>query len=67
MRKTFHAMALGLGLALSLSACQKQQHVAAQQAAVVQRPANPDDVAGWQQYLGQLVQDNRQGVTTDSP
>ncbi len=67
MRKTFHAIALGLGLALSLSACHKQQQVSVQQAAVVQRPVNPDDVAGWQQYLGQLVQDNMQGVTTDSP
>ena len=67
MRKTYYAVALGLGLALSLSACHKKQEAATQQVAAVQRPSNPNDVAGWQQYLGQLVQNNMQGVTSSSP
>ncbi len=67
MRKTVHAMVLGLGLALSLSACHKKQEAATQQTAAVQRPSNPNDAKAWQNYLVYVVQNNMQGVNTNSP
>lgn len=67
MRKILITTALVLGAALTLGGCHKAEQTTTQQVATVQRPTDPNDTKGWQAYLVQVVQQNMQGVTTNSP
>lgn len=67
MRKILIVAALGLGMALSLSACHDKQAAVTQQVATVQKPTSANDIQGWGVYLKQVVQDNMQGVSSNSP
>lgn len=68
MRKFALAATLAVLGAASLSACNKQDN---QQATVQQakatKPTNPDDSKAWNEYLGQIVQSNMQGMTAERP
>jgi hypothetical protein len=66
------AAALALAGALALSACGNhdddgQQAAQAQAPQKLTKPSNPDDKAAWSAYLGQIVQQNMQGMTADRP
>lgn len=67
MRKILITTALALVAALTLGGCHKTEQAATQQVATVQRPTDPNDTKGWQNYLVQIVQQNMQGVTSNSP
>ena len=73
MRKFALVMAVALAATLSLSACNKQdddQQAAAGQPAQAQqapKPTDPNDTKGWNDYLGDLVQKNLQGMTASQP
>jgi hypothetical protein len=70
MRKLILVAVLGLTAALILSACGKQQddqQAAAQQVQKVSKPSSPSDTKGWNAYLGQLVQNNLQGMSAPQP
>ncbi|NUO72474.1 MAG: hypothetical protein HOQ10_07140 [Frateuria sp.] len=68
MRKFLIAATLAVAGTLALSACNKQEdnQQAAQQAAVP-KPTNPSDAQAWNAYLGQIVQNNMQGMTAERP
>lgn len=69
MRKFALAATLALAGMLLLSACNKQedsQQNAGQQAAAT-KPTDPNDSKAWNSYLGQIVQQNMQGMTADRP
>ena len=70
MRKYVFAATLALSGALLLAACGQQEN-GEQQAVVapkeVSKPADLNDKQGWNAYLGQLVQQNLEGMTVDRP
>jgi hypothetical protein len=71
MRKlTLVATALALTGCLALSACNNssdnQQQVAAQPQKLT-KPTDPNDTKAWNAYLGQIVQQNMQGMTAPQP
>ncbi|MGY3039554.1 putative small secreted protein [Rhodanobacter sp. TND4EL1] len=70
MRKFALIAALALTASLALSACGK--HEDAQQAGPqatqqATKPTDPNDVKAWNAYLGQIVQNNMQGMKADRP
>ncbi|GLQ50133.1 hypothetical protein ACFFJT_11500 [Dyella flava] len=71
MRKlTFIATALALTGCLALTACNNQSGDNQQQAAQpqkVSKPTDPNDSKGWNAYLGQIVQNNMQGMSAPQP
>jgi hypothetical protein len=72
MRKlTLVATALALTGCLALSACNKQdndnQQQATQQTQQVTKPTDPNDSKGWNAYLGQIMQNNMQGMSAPQP
>ena len=69
MRKFALIAAVALAAALTLSACGKQEddQQAAPQVQKVAKPTSPTDSKGWNAYLGQLVQNNMQGMTASQP
>jgi hypothetical protein len=68
MRKYLIAATLAMAGTLALSACNKQEdnQQATQQAAAA-KPTNPNDAQAWNAYLGQIVQNNMQGMTAERP
>lgn len=70
MRKIVLIAALALTAALTLSACgKKEADQQAGQPATQQltKPTSPTDTKGWNAYLGQLVQNNLQGMKASQP
>jgi len=69
MRKFALMAAVALTAALTLGACGKQQddQQGAQQAQKTTKPTSPTDSKGWNAYLGQLVQNNMQGMSASQP
>ncbi|GAB2566459.1 hypothetical protein ISP15_13300 [Dyella jejuensis] len=71
MRKfTLVATALALTGCLALSACNKDQQGDGQQQAKqaqVTKPTDPNDSKAWGAYLGQIVQQNMQGMSAPQP
>ena len=69
MRKFALIAAVALTAALTLSACGKQEddQQAAPKAQQVAKPTSPTDSKAWSAYLGQLVQNNMQGMTASQP
>lgn len=70
MRKFALIAALVLTAAMTLSACGKKQadQQASQQATQqLTKPTSPTDTKGWNAYLGQLVQNNLQGMKASQP
>ena len=69
MRKFLLAATLALAGTLVLSACNKQddsQQAAPQQAAAT-KPTDPNNAQAWNAYLGQIVQNNMQGMSAERP
>jgi hypothetical protein len=68
MRKFLIAATFALAASLALSACNKQEdnQQATQQAAAT-KPTDPNDGQAWNAYLGQIVQNNMQGMTAERP
>jgi len=69
MRKFILIAAIALTAAVSLSACNKAPD-ATQAPAVAQqapKPTDMNDAKGWNDYLGDLVQKNLQGMTAGQP
>lgn len=62
------AIALG---SLALTGCNKggdeNANQATEQTAKVSKPTDPNDSKAWNAYLGQIVQQNMQGMTADRP
>lgn len=69
MRKFLFAASLALASVLLLSACNKQDDSQqnAGQTAKATKPTDPNDTKAWNAYLGQIVQQNMQGMTADRP
>lgn len=69
MRKFLLAATLALAGTLVLSACNKQDDNAqsTQQTAAATKPTDPNDTKAWSAYLGQIVQNNMQGMTAERP
>ena len=68
MRKFALIAAVALAACLTLSACNKQQDdQQVQQAQQAPKPTDPNDSKGWNNYLGQIVQKNMQGMTASQP
>jgi hypothetical protein len=69
MRKLLLAATLALASVLLLSACNKQDdnQQNAGQTAKATKPTDPNDTKAWNAYLGQIVQQNMQGMTADRP
>ncbi|WP_158882046.1 hypothetical protein [Rhodanobacter sp. L36] len=72
MRKFALIAAIALTSGLALSGCGKhdngQQDADAPQAAqAVTKPTDPNDNKGWNNYLGQIVQKNMQGMKASQP
>ena len=70
MRKIVLIAALALTAALALSGCGKKEadQQASQQATQqLTKPTNPTDTKAWNAYLGQLVQNNLQGMQASQP
>ena len=69
MRKFALIAAVALAAALTLSACGKQEddQQAAPQVQKATKPTSPTDSKAWSAYLGQLVQNNMQGMTASQP
>lgn len=68
MRKLALAATLAVLGAVSMSAC--SNHDDTQQTAQTQKltkPTNPDDAQAWNAYLGQIVQNNMQGMSANRP
>ncbi|MCX7513111.1 hypothetical protein [Frateuria sp. STR12] len=68
MRKFLIAATFALAGTLALSACNKQDdsQQTTQQAAAT-KPTDPNDAQAWNAYLGQIVQNNMQGMTAERP
>ncbi|MET4570850.1 hypothetical protein [Rhodanobacter soli] len=70
MRKFAHIAVVALAASLALSACGKHEagqqdgQQASQQAT---KPTDPNDTKAWNAYLGQIVQNNMQGMKADRP
>ena len=69
MRKFALIAAVALAACLTLSACNKSEddQQAYQQAQQAPKPTDPNDSKGWNNYLGQIVQKNMQGMTASQP
>lgn len=70
MRKFALVAAVALTAALSLSACGKKQddqQAGQPQAQAATKPTSLADHKGWNAYLGQLVQNNMQGMSAPQP
>ncbi|UGB38754.1 hypothetical protein [Frateuria soli] len=68
MRKFLIAATFALAGTLALSACNKQEdNQQATQQAAAPKPTNPNDAQAWNAYLGQIVQNNMQGMTAERP
>ena len=69
MRKFASAATFALASVLLLSACNKQDdsQQATEQQAKATKPTDPNDTKAWNAYLGQIVQQNMQGMTADRP
>jgi hypothetical protein len=68
MRKFLIAATFALAGSLALSACNKQEdNQQATQQAAAPKPTNPNDTQAWNAYLGQIVQNNMQGMTAERP
>jgi hypothetical protein len=69
MRKFLIVATLALAGTLALSACNKQDDNQQdnQQQAAATKPTNPNDAQAWNAYLGQIVQNNMQGMTAERP
>ena len=70
MRKIVLIAALALTAALALSGCGKKEadQQASQQATQqLTKPTSPTDTKAWNAYLGQLVQNNLQGMQASQP
>jgi len=68
MRKFLIAATFALAGSLALSACNNQDdsQQTTQQAAAP-KPTDPNDAQAWNAYLGQIVQNNMQGMTAERP
>ena len=68
MRKFLIAATLALAGTLALSACNQQgDNQATTQQAAVPKPTDPNNAQAWNAYLGQIVQNNMQGMTAERP
>ena len=70
MRKFALIAGIALTATLLLSACNKQQDdqaAAPQQVQQATKPTNLSDTKAWNTYLGQIVQQNMQGMTASQP
>jgi hypothetical protein len=68
MRKFLIAATFALAGSLALSACNKQDEgQQTTQQATAPKPTNPNDAQAWNAYLGQIVQNNMQGMTAERP
>ena len=68
MRKFLIAATLALAGTLALSACNQQgDNQANTQQAAVPKPTDPNNAQAWNSYLGQIVQNNMQGMKADRP
>ena len=71
MRTIFATIALVCAATFALSACDQQdkskQTQVEQAPAVVAKPTDPNDKAGWKKYLQATVLANMQGVKTNHP
>ncbi len=70
MRKIVLIAALALTAALALSGCGKKaadQQASQQATQQLTKPTNPTDTKAWNAYLGQLVQNNLQGMQASQP
>ena len=70
MRKFALFAAVALTASLALSACGKHedsQQADQQTSQQATKPTDPNDVKAWNAYLGQIVQNNMQGMKADRP
>ncbi|WP_049622643.1 hypothetical protein [Frateuria defendens] len=69
MRKFIFAASLAVSGALLLGACSQQDESqqASTQVQKAAKPTDPNDTKAWNAYLGQIVQQNMQGMTADRP
>ncbi len=70
MRKFALIAAVALTASLALSACGKHedsQQADQQTSQQATKPTDPNDVKAWNAYLGQIVQNNMQGMKADRP
>jgi hypothetical protein len=69
MRKFILVAAVALTASLALSACNKNsdQQAAQQTTQQAPKPTDPNDAKAWNAYLGQIVQNNMQGMTANQP
>lgn len=69
MRKFALIAVIALTAAVALSACGKKDdgQQDTQKQAQATKPTNPDDTQAWNAYLGQIVQNNMQGMTASNP
>lgn len=70
MRKFALIAAVALIASLALSACGKHedsQQADQQTSQKATRPTDPNDTKAWNAYLGQIVQNNMQGMKADRP
>jgi len=68
MRKFLIAATFALAGSLVLSGCNKQEdNQQTTQQATATKPSDPNDAQAWNAYLGQIVQNNMQGMTAERP
>ncbi len=69
MRKFALIAVIALTATLALSACGKHEDAQqdTQKQAQVTKPTDPNDNQAWNAYLGQIVQNNMQGMTAPNP
>lgn len=69
MRKFALIAVIALTAAVALSACGKKDDAQqdTQKQAQATKPSNPNDAQAWNAYLGQIVQNNMQGMTASNP
>ncbi len=69
MRKFVLIAVVALTACLTLGACSKHEddQQTAQQVQQAPKPTDPGDTKGWNAYLGQLVQNNLQGMKATQP
>jgi hypothetical protein len=69
MRKFALIAVIALTAVVALSACGKHEDAQqdTQKQAQVTKPIDPNDAQAWNAYLGQIVQNNMQGMTASNP
>lgn len=70
MRKFALVATLALISAFALTACDNKDagdQQATQQVQKVSKPTDPNDAKAWNSFLGQIVQQNMQGMTSERP